>query len=55
MRDALIGSVSHELRTPLASILGATTVLTSAPAVTADPKLEALARAVREETSGSTP
>ena len=37
MREALIGSVSHELRTPLASILGATTVLTSAPAVTADP------------------
>jgi K+-sensing histidine kinase KdpD len=50
MRDALIGSVSHELRTPLASILGATTVLTSAPAVTADPKLEALAKVVREET-----
>ncbi len=50
MREALIGSVSHELRTPLASILGATTVLTSAPAVTADPKLEALAKVVREET-----
>ena len=50
MRDALIGSVSHELRTPLASILGATTVLTSAPAVTADPRLEALAKVVREET-----
>jgi K+-sensing histidine kinase KdpD len=50
MRDALIGSVSHELRTPLASILGATTVLTSAPAVTVDPKLEALAKVVREET-----
>ena len=50
MRDALIGSVSHDLRTPLASILGATTALTSAPAVTADPKLEALARVVREET-----
>ena len=50
MRQALIGSVSHELRTPLASILGATTVLTSAPAVTADPKLEALAKVVREET-----
>ena len=40
MREALIGSVSHELRTPLSSILGATTVLASAPAVTADPKLE---------------
>ena len=50
MREALIGSVSHELRTPLASILGATTVLTSAPAVTADPKLQALANVVREET-----
>jgi len=50
MREALIGSVSHELRTPLASILGATSVLTSAPAVTADPKLEALAKVVREET-----
>jgi two-component system sensor histidine kinase KdpD len=50
MREALIGSVSHDLRTPLASILGATTVLTSAPAVTADPKLEALAKVVREET-----
>jgi K+-sensing histidine kinase KdpD len=50
MRQALIGSVSHELRTPLASILGATTVLTSAPAVTADPKLQALANVVREET-----
>ena len=51
LREALIGSVSHELRTPLASILGATTVLTSAPAVTADPKLEALAKVVREETA----
>jgi len=50
MREALIGSVSHELRTPLASILGATTVLTRAPAVTADPKLEPLAKVVREET-----
>lgn len=49
LRDALIGSVSHELRTPLSSILGATTVLASAPAVTADPKLEPLAKVVREE------
>jgi K+-sensing histidine kinase KdpD len=51
LREALIGSVSHELRTPLSSILGATTVLASAPAVTADPKLEALAKVVREETA----
>ncbi len=50
LREALIGSVSHELRTPLASILGATTVLTSAPIVTADPKLDALASVVRDET-----
>jgi len=49
MREALIGSVSHQLRTPLSSILGATSVLASAPAVTADPKLEALAGVVRNE------
>lgn len=51
LRNALIGSVSHELRTPLSSILGATTVLASAPAVAADPKLEAMAKVVREETA----
>jgi K+-sensing histidine kinase KdpD len=51
LRDALIGSVSHELRTPLSSILGATTVLASAPAVTADPKLAPLASVVREESA----
>jgi two-component system sensor histidine kinase KdpD len=51
LRDALIGSVSHELRTPLSSILGATTVLATAPAVTSDPKLESMARVVREETA----
>ena len=51
LREALIGSVSHELRTPLASILGATTVLASAPAVQADPKLQGLAGVVREETA----
>ena len=33
LREALIGSVSHELRTPLASILGAATVLSAAPAL----------------------
>jgi K+-sensing histidine kinase KdpD len=51
LRDALIGSVSHELRTPLSSILGASTVLASAPAVTADPKLEPLVKVVREESA----
>ena len=40
LREALIGSVSHELRTPLASILGATTVLCSSPALRAEPQLE---------------
>jgi K+-sensing histidine kinase KdpD len=51
LRDALIGSVSHELRTPLSSILGATTVLASAPAITGDPKLEKMAKVVREESA----
>jgi K+-sensing histidine kinase KdpD len=50
LREALIGSVSHELRTPMASIVGATAVLASSPAVAADPKLQALARVVRDET-----
>ncbi len=50
LREALIGSVTHELRTPLASILGATTVLCSAPAVAAEPRLAALANVVRDET-----
>lgn len=49
LREALIGSVSHELRTPLSSILGATTVLASAPSVAADPKLASLAGVVRNE------
>jgi two-component system sensor histidine kinase KdpD len=42
-REALIGSVSHELRTPLASILGASTVLSGAPEITANARLESLA------------
>jgi len=50
LREALINSVSHELRTPLSSILGATTVLCSAPAVRAEPQLEGLAGVVRAET-----
>jgi two-component system sensor histidine kinase KdpD len=49
LREALIGSVSHELRTPLASILGAATVLSQAPAVVADSRLTALAEVVRDE------
>jgi K+-sensing histidine kinase KdpD len=49
LREALIGSVSHELRTPLASILGATTVLSGAPAVLAEPRLAALAHVARDE------
>ena len=49
LRDALIGSVSHELRTPLASILGATTVICSSPAVRAEPRIAALADVVRDE------
>jgi two-component system sensor histidine kinase KdpD len=49
LREALIGSVSHELRTPLASILGAATVLSGAPAVLAEPRLAALANVARDE------
>jgi two-component system sensor histidine kinase KdpD len=49
LREALIDSVSHELRTPLASILGAATVLSAAPALEGEPKLKALAHDVRDE------
>ena len=49
LREALIGSVSHELRTPLASILGAATVLSTAPALQSEPKLQALVQDVRSE------
>ena len=49
LREALIGSVSHELRTPLASILGAATVLSAAPALANEKKLKALANDVRNE------
>ena len=49
LREALIESVSHELRTPLASILGAATVLSAAPALANEPKLRALALDVRDE------
>src|SRR6476620_6183501 len=49
LREALIGSVSHELRTPLASILGAATVLSAAPALQHEKKLKALVHDVRDE------
>ncbi len=49
LREALIGSVSHELRTPLASIMGAATVISTAPALAHEPKLQALAQDVRYE------
>ncbi|MFA6264878.1 MAG: DUF4118 domain-containing protein [Pseudolabrys sp.] len=49
LREALIGSVSHELRTPLASIMGAATVLSTAPALCGEPKLQALVQDVRSE------
>jgi two-component system sensor histidine kinase KdpD len=49
LREALIGSVSHELRTPLASILGAATILSNAPALNGDERLHALTVLVRDE------
>jgi two-component system sensor histidine kinase KdpD len=49
LRDALIGSVSHELRTPLASIMGAATVIGSAPALAGETKLKALVHDVHDE------
>jgi two-component system sensor histidine kinase KdpD len=49
LREALIGSVSHELRTPLASILGAATILSNAPALAQDKRLKALTAVVRDE------
>jgi two-component system sensor histidine kinase KdpD len=49
LREALIGSVSHELRTPLASILGAATILSNAPALAHDKRLTALTGVVRDE------
>ena len=49
LREALIGSVSHELRTPLASIMGAATVLSAAPALKGEKKLQALVHDVHDE------
>src|SRR4029079_7150240 len=49
LREALIGSGSHELRNALASILGAATVLSAAPALQNEKKLKALVHDVRDE------
>jgi two-component system sensor histidine kinase KdpD len=49
LRDALIGSVSHELRTPLASIMGAATVISAAPAIAGEPQLKTLVNGVHDE------
>ena len=49
LREALIESVSHELRTPLASIMGAATVLSAAPALAGEEKLKALVLDVHNE------
>jgi two-component system sensor histidine kinase KdpD len=48
-REALIGSVSNELRKPLASILDASTVLSVAPEITANVRLESLAVVIHRE------
>lgn len=49
LREAMIGSVSHELRTPLASVMGAISVISEAPAVSKDQRLCALSKMAREE------
>lgn len=49
LRDILMESVSHELRTPLASILGSASVLSTAPAVSAEPRLSDLSKAIASE------
>jgi two-component system, OmpR family, sensor histidine kinase KdpD len=48
-REALIGSASHDLRTPLASILGASTVLSAAPEITANVRLKSVAAVIHHE------
>ena len=54
LREALIGSVSHELRTPLASILGAATVLSAAPALPGEKKLRRWCTTCATKPNGST-
>jgi two-component system sensor histidine kinase KdpD len=48
-REALIGSVSHELSVPLSAILGASSMLASAPEVTGNSRLEKLAALIHQE------
>ena len=49
LKDDFVALVSHELRTPLASILGASTVLSAAPEITANARLESLAAVIHHE------
>lgn len=49
LRDILMESVSHDLRTPVASIMGAASVLTAAPAIAGTPELTGLAGAIGSE------
>jgi two-component system sensor histidine kinase KdpD len=49
LREALIGSVSHELRTPLASIMGAATVIGTAPVLADEPQLKNLVNGIHDE------
>jgi len=48
-KSRFLAQMSHELRTPLASILGAATVLSAAPALRQEKKLTALVHDVRDE------
>lgn len=48
-REALLSSVTHELRTPLAAILGAATVLQTAPAQSDARRRAELVRVIRDE------
>jgi len=49
LRDILVESVSHELRTPLAGIMGAASVLATAPGLSGDAPLVALASSIEQE------
>jgi two-component system sensor histidine kinase KdpD len=49
LRDILVESVSHELRTPLAGIMGAASVLTTAPELAGREKLLSLAAGIEQE------
>lgn len=49
LRDILVESVSHELRTPLAGIMGAASVLTTAPELAGRETLLSLAAGIEQE------